>query len=107
MASDLNRAVDAMEKLVRTAQDLGNDRACRMLVESVKGQPYSTRRKSAILIAALRDHKGIVAGAREQPYGWVAKCRNCGMVVKVPLTPGNDDGIQGRAVERDCPAKGA
>jgi putative FmdB family regulatory protein len=107
MSASTDRAIDAMEQIVRTANALGNDHTCRLLVESVEGQPFRLRRKTAIFIAGLRDHSGICSGGHEQPYGWVSQCRNCGMVVKVPRDPGGDDPIQGRAVEFDCPATGS
>lgn len=99
-------AVRSMESLLHFAQEHGNDETARLLVASVAGQELGMRRKSAIFLAGMRGHSGICSSLHEQPYGVIGQCRNCGMLVKVPREPGTDDGIQGRAVEFDCPAAG-
>lgn len=63
------------------------------------------RRRIALFIGGMRGHAISASAWAEQPYGLVQQCRRCEMVLKVPREQAGPEGIEGRAVEFDCPAR--
>jgi hypothetical protein len=81
----------------------GLDEAVRLVCESPI--THSQKRKAILMVGGMRRHNIGVENLREQPYGIVAECQNCGMILKAPaITSKGELPIQGRAAEFRCPA---
>ncbi len=72
-----------------------------MMLTECEGEDFEVRRRFAVMILILRGHKITPTDLNEQPYGLVGQCQICDQIVRVARA---GTGIQGRAVENDCPA---
>lgn len=81
----------------------GLDAAVQVVCASPVSIPQ--KRKAILMVGGMRHHTIRPEDLREQPYGIVAQCQNCGMIIKAPATlePGAIP-IQGRGTEFRCPA---
>jgi len=70
------------------------------LVE-LKGAPFVARHRGVMFIATLLGHKMGVEQLKQQPWGTVGQCANCGQIAKAPR---DGDSIEGRATYTICPA---
>ncbi len=73
----------------------------RLTVGQLVGSTYSTRRRGVMYVATVLGHKMGPEQLREQPWGTVGECANCGQIAKAQR---DGDRIEGRAIETICPA---
>jgi len=92
-----------LEKVVLEIQTRGIDSVVKGMCASSVNLTLRGRRKLALFIYGLRQHAAPVT-LKEQPYGFVGQCTECGLAVKIPARPEkNELCIQGRATEVTCP----
>ena len=73
----------------------------KQALDQLRGESYQVRRRGVIFIATLLGHKLGPGHLRDQPWGVVGQCENCGQVSKTAIT---GDVIEGRATNTICPA---
>jgi len=74
----------------------------RGALSELRGSDYPTRRRGVMFISTLLGHRMGVPQLREQPWGTVGQCENCGQIAKAART---GDSIEGRATTTVCPAR--
>ncbi len=73
----------------------------RLTLIKLRGPDYPARRRGVMAIASMLGHRMGVEQLREQPWGTVGQCANCGQIAKAPRV---GDTIEGRATVTFCPA---
>lgn len=73
----------------------------RVVLEELRGSDYKARRRGVIFVGTLLGHRMGVAQLRDQPWGTVGQCENCGQIAKAERS---GDAIEGRATSTICPA---
>ena len=92
-----------LTKVVEEIQTRGIDSVVKGMCASSVNLTLGGRRKLALFIYGLRQHAAPVT-LKEQPYGFVGQCTECGLAVKIPAAPAKGElCIQGRATEVTCP----
>jgi hypothetical protein len=73
----------------------------RMALAELRGESFSVRRRGLLYVVTLLGHRMTDAQLRDQPWGTVGQCENCGQIAKVARS---GDSIEGRATFTVCPA---
>lgn len=73
----------------------------KIALAELRGEDYRGRRRGVMFIATLLGHRMGPEQLREQPWGTVGQCENCGQIGKAARV---GDAIEGRAVSTLCPA---
>jgi len=67
----------------------------------LRGEDFRTRRRGIMMVAAVLGHRIGTEQLRDQPWGAVGQCENCGCIGKAPR---DGDSLEGRALTTICPA---
>lgn len=67
----------------------------------LRGANFQTRRRAIMYVAAVLGHRMKPENLRDQPWGCVGQCENCGQVAK---TARDGTIVEGRATFTLCPA---
>ena len=73
----------------------------RAALAQLRGADYRTRRRGVMYVATVLGHRMGPEALRDQPWGTVGQCPNCGQIAKAPR---DGDSIEGRATTTVCPA---
>lgn len=92
--------VAGLERMATFAKAHGID-ALVEKISAINTVDLVARRKAALFVVGLRDHGIVPSDFREQPYGLVAQCRRCQMVIRIQR---DRTGIAGNALAYDCPS---
>ena len=90
-----------MSEKLTAAQEANLAAAARSTLVEMRGADYGARRRGVMFVASLLGHRMGVEQLREQPWGTVGECANCGQIAKTPRV---GDMIDGRATFMLCPA---
>ena len=93
--------IGACEPLTAAEKEVNLTAAVCVALAELRGADYRTRRRGVMFIATILGHRMGVPQLREQPWGIVGECANCGQVAKASR---NGDVIEGRATFTFCPA---
>lgn len=72
-----------------------------LALAELRGKDFETRRRAVLYVPSVLGHTMNVDHVRDQPWGVVGQCVNCGQIAKAPL---DDDTLDGRAIRTYCPA---
>ncbi len=89
------------EKLTAAQREANLAAAARSTLVEMRWADYGARRRDVMFVASLLGHRMGVEQLREQPWGTVGECANCGQIAKTPRV---GDMIDGRATFMLCPA---
>ncbi len=73
----------------------------RLALDELRGTDYRTRRRGVMFVATILGHRMGADQLREQSWGTVGQCANCGCIGKASRV---GDSIEGRATSTVCPA---
>jgi hypothetical protein len=89
------------EKLTAAQREANLMSTVRFALANLCGADYPARRRGVMAVAAMLGHRMGVEQLRDQPWGTVGQCANCGQIAKAPMV---GDTIEGRATFTFCPA---
>lgn len=70
-------------------------------IEELRCADFQARRRAVMFVSTMLGHRMGVEQLREQPWGVVGQCANCGQIAKAPR---EGDTVEGRATTTFCPA---
>ena len=73
----------------------------QMALVQLRDADYRTRRRGVMYVATVLGHRMGLQELRDQPWGTVGQCANCGQIAKAPR---HAAGIEGRAATTICPS---
>jgi hypothetical protein len=71
-------------------------------IKELRGADFQARRRGIVLLAQVLGHHIGLAQVKDQAWGAVGECVNCGQVAKAAR---DGDTIEGRAIHTICPAQ--
>lgn len=89
-------------QVAQATKDHGKPYVAKSIIEGCQDETLVYRRKAALFVAGLLGHRVSAKTMVEQPARVTVQCANCQMVGKI----GRESGIEGRLIERECPASG-
>lgn len=91
-----------MFQVAQATKDHGLPFVAKSIIGGCQEETLVYRRKAALFVANLLGHNVSAKTMVEQPAKVITQCANCQMVAKI----GRESGVEGRLIERECPASG-